>query len=63
VTGPGTFLGGTGLYQGIAGMVNLTESLVWILSRYTSGTDKGQCNGNQVSFFFASITGAGTASL
>jgi hypothetical protein len=49
VTGPVTLFKGTGLYEGI-------------LPRYTSGKNKGQCNGNQSLDYFSSITGNGTVS-
>jgi hypothetical protein len=43
-TGPVTVFDGTGLYKGISGTVNATETFGFIGSRYTSGTKKGQCN-------------------
>lgn len=44
VTGPVTTFDGTGLYKGISGTVNVTESYGFIGSFYTSGKKKGQCN-------------------
>jgi hypothetical protein len=35
---------GTGRYKGISGGVDFTESFGFIVSRYTSGSKKGQCN-------------------
>ncbi|MGD0040864.1 MAG: hypothetical protein ABSE84_10695 [Isosphaeraceae bacterium] len=62
VTGPVTLFKGTGLYEGIKGTANITETVAWILPRYTSGKNKGQCNGNQSLDYFSSITGNGTVS-
>ena len=35
---------GTGLYTGISGSVNLTESFGFIAGRDAGGSKKGQCN-------------------
>jgi len=37
-------LGGTGLYAGIHGTLQITESFYFIGSTYKSGSKKGQCN-------------------
>ena len=44
VTAPVMLFNGTGLYKGIMGTVNLTETYAVILPRYKSGKNKGQCN-------------------
>ena len=35
---------GTGLYKGLSGTINFTESYGFIAGRYTSGSKNGQCN-------------------
>jgi len=65
VTAPVTLFNGTGLYTGIAGTVNITETYAFILPQYTSGKDKGQCNeGNNTQPIgqYGSIVGTGTVS-
>jgi hypothetical protein len=44
VSAPVPVVGGTGLYKGVSGTVNLTESFGFIGPTYTSGPKKGQCN-------------------
>jgi hypothetical protein len=39
-----TLTGGTGLYRGISGSVNLTEWYDFVAPRFTSGKKKGQCD-------------------
>lgn len=41
-----TLLNGTGLYAGITGTIHLHFTGAFIVPRFTSGTHKGQCNGN-----------------
>lgn len=63
VTGPVTLFNGTGLYQGIAGTVNITETFAFIGPLYKSGPKKGQCNESNNAKALAqygSITGTGT---
>jgi hypothetical protein len=61
-TGPVSLFDGTGLYTGISGTVNITETFAFIAPRFTSGKDKGQCNlsnNAQPLSQYASITGTG----
>ena len=44
VSAPVSVVGGTGLYKGVSGTVNLTESIGYIGATYTTGSKKGQCN-------------------
>jgi len=65
VIGTVTLFNGTGLYQGISGTLNVTETFAFIGPVYTSGPKKGQCNeSNNAKALaqFASITGTGTVS-
>lgn len=65
VTAPVTFVSGTGLYKGISGTINLTETAAFILPRYTSGKDKGKCNESNSAAPLAvwgSLSGSGTVS-
>jgi hypothetical protein len=62
---PVTLLNGTGLYAGISGTVNITETFAFIVPRYTSGKKKGQCNeGNnfQPLGTYSAIWGTGNVS-
>lgn len=62
-TGPVSLLDGTGLYTGITGTLNITETFAIIAPRFTSGKNKGQCNlGNSAQPIaqYSSITGTGT---
>lgn len=43
-TAPAQVIGGTGLYAGIHGTIQLTESFGFIGSTYKSGPKKGKCN-------------------
>ncbi len=64
-TAPVTVLGGTGLYTGITGTVNITVTEVFVLPFYTSGKHKGHCNegnGGQPVAFYESVIGTGTVS-
>jgi hypothetical protein len=61
-SGPTTLFNGTGLYTGIAGTVQITQTFAGDGRRYTSGPKKGQCNrANNVAplAFWASISGLG----
>ncbi len=63
VTDPVTLLDGVGMYKGIAGTVNITETFAFVLPTFTSGAKKGQCNesnNSQPIAQYGSITGAGT---
>jgi len=63
VSGPVTLSDGTGLYIGISGSVNITETYAFILPRYSSGAHEGQCNESnsaQPAGSWSSITGYGT---
>jgi hypothetical protein len=65
VSGPVTLFSGTGSYANISGTVDITEDVAFILPRYATGKDKGQCNGSnsaQPLSSWASITGTGTVS-
>lgn len=44
VTAPVTLLKGTGLYAGISGTVQITETFAFIGPKYTTGARKGRCN-------------------
>jgi hypothetical protein len=43
-TAPSPIVSGTGLYAGIHGTVQITETFEFLGSDYTSGAKKGQCN-------------------
>jgi hypothetical protein len=63
VTEPVTVFNGTGLYKGITGTVNVTETFGFIGPDYATGAKKGQCNmsaGAQPIAQQLSITGTGT---
>jgi hypothetical protein len=65
VAGPVTLFDGTGLYAGIDGTLTVTEVAAFILPRYTSGKNKGNCNtSNNVQPVeqYGSIIGTGTLS-
>lgn len=65
VTGQVTLFGGTGLYEGISGTMNISGTSGFILPRITSGKHKGQCNeSNNVQPIsqYALIAGSGTVS-
>lgn len=60
VTGPVSLFNGTGLYAGISGTLNITETFAFITARIPSGTDKGKCNDSARPIApYASITGSG----
>jgi hypothetical protein len=59
VTAPVTLFGGTRLYRGISGTVRVTETLAWVLTRYTSGAQTGQCDGHNVAKMVVSVSGLG----
>ena len=62
---PVTLVSGTGLYQGISGTINLTETVALVYPRYSSGKNKGMCNASNNAeplATWASITGSGTVS-
>ena len=64
-SGPVTLFSGTGAYAKISGTVDITEEVAFILPRYATGKDKGQCNGSnnaQPLSTWGSITGAGEVS-
>jgi hypothetical protein len=44
VRAPVQLAGGTGLYKGISGTLQVTEFVGFISPRYSSGKNKGQCN-------------------
>jgi hypothetical protein len=63
VSDPVTLLAGTRSYAGITGTINVSETYAFILPRYTSGADKGQCNlsnSAQTTADYGTITGSGT---
>jgi hypothetical protein len=65
VAGPVTLFNGTGLYAGIDGTLTVAETAAFILPRYASGKNKGQCNtsnNTQPVKQYASIMGTGTLS-
>jgi len=65
VTGRVMLFNGTGLYKGLTGTVNITETYAVILPLYKSGKDKGQCNASnnaQPLSYYSSITGTGRVS-
>lgn len=43
-SGPVTLMDGTGLYAGISGTLNITETFAFIGPPFKSGSKKGQCN-------------------
>jgi hypothetical protein len=55
-SGAATLFGGTGLYKGISGTVQVTETQAWILPRGSNG----RCNGENPSTYYSSITGSGS---
>lgn len=55
-TGSATVFDGSGLYKGISGTVNLTETQAWILPRGSNG----KCNGHNPSTYYSLITGTGS---
>jgi hypothetical protein len=60
VTAPAPILDGKGAYRGITGPVNVTETIAFILPRYTSGPHKNQCDDNtQPIDAYSPITGSG----
>jgi hypothetical protein len=63
VTEPVTVYGGTGLYKGIAGTVQVTQTYGFIGPIYAGGAKKGQCNMSDNVQPLAqqlSVTGTGT---
>lgn len=65
VTGRVTLFNGTGLYKGLAGTVNITETYAFVLPLLKSGKNKGQCdlsNNAQPLSSYSSITGTGRVS-
>jgi hypothetical protein len=64
-TGQVTLFGGTGLYGGISGTLNITGTSGFILPRLASGKNKGQCNlsnNAQPISQYTLIEGSGTVS-
>jgi hypothetical protein len=60
ITAPAPVLDGKGSYRGITGTVNVTETIAFILPRYTSGRHKNQCDNNTRPIdAYSSITGSG----
>ena len=60
VTAPASVLDGKGTYREIAGTVNVTETIAFILPRYTSGRHIKQCDNNtQPIDAYSPITGSG----
>ena len=60
VTAPAPVLDGKGTYREIAGTVNVTETIAFILPRYTSGRHINQCDDNtQPIDAYSPITGSG----
>ena len=47
VTAPAPISDGTGLYAGVKGSVNLTETFALILPTVTTGAKKGTCNASE----------------
>lgn len=65
VTVPVLLFNGTGIYKGITGTLNLTETFAVVLPRFKSGKNKGKCNASpnaQVIDQWGSLTGSGTVS-
>jgi hypothetical protein len=63
VSDPVTLFDGTGLYKGISGTVNITETFSFVAPVNASGPNAGKCNENgQPLGFYASIVGSGTVS-
>ena len=59
ITAPATVSNGTGLYKGISGKVQITLTLVWIVSRNTNN----KCDGTRKVLFHSEyLTGTGTVS-
>jgi hypothetical protein len=53
-------LDGKGTYRGIAGTLNVTETIAFILPRYTSGRHINQCDDNTPPIdAYSPITGSG----
>jgi hypothetical protein len=64
-SGPVTLFNGSGLYKGISGTVEITESFDAILPRFATGKHKGQCNESNSASPVASvgsISGSGKVS-
>jgi hypothetical protein len=64
-TAPVLVVSGTGLYTGVHGTVELTESFGFIGPRYATGAKKGQCNFSnsaQPIGQMGNVHGAGTVS-
>jgi hypothetical protein len=60
VTAPASVVDGKGTYQGITGTVDVTETIAFILPRYTSGRHIKQCDNNtQPIDAYSPITGSG----
>jgi hypothetical protein len=60
ITAPAPVLEGKGAYRGITGTVNVTETIAFILPRYTSGRHKNQCDNNTRPIdAYSSISGSG----
>jgi hypothetical protein len=66
VQGSGTITieAGTGLYKGISGSLNATETYAFVAPPYSSGKNKGQCNLSKIgtNAAFGSLTGTGSVS-
>ena len=65
VSAPVAIVGGTGLYKGATGTVELTESFGFIGSLYATGPKKGECNegaSGQTVAQASNVHGAGTVS-
>jgi len=65
LTAPLTFVSGTGLYKGITGTVNTSFYVAFVLPRFTSGKNKGMCNGSNNAVPLAEygqLIGSGTVS-
>lgn len=61
VTASVTDLDGTGLYKGMTGTQTVTETVAFTMPRYTTGKDKGECNGSQA-VTLELVTGSGHVS-
>jgi len=60
VTAPAPVVDGRGTYRGITGTLNVTETIAFILPRYTSGPHKNQCDNNTRPIdAYSPITGSG----
>ena len=61
VSAPAPILDGSGAYQGLAGTLNVTETIAFILARHSSGAHKNECNNDTRPLdAYSSITGSGT---